>query len=383
MAKIIHNAMSVVLMLSLILVAGTTRLAATSLSNTSLQTSAYAATTEDFTCADKVAPQEDLTESKLDRTKAIALAANNAELKSRVREYASVFNSIFTTWSYDAATCENLTLDSVNVVYSLYNVTEYVKNVVVTFDSSLTKVVSVSEHVGEQNIQSTNWSGYEFYGNSGHTVNVYEAKATFRVPTVSEPVDFWCFNERCAVSTWTGLSDTAGGRADGLAQGGTHSRVECPFGCFTTYYGWYEFLPSAEVKCLDVRASDSVTATTTNNAKTGGSNTSYTIKVFNNTLGKNCSVTQTYSMPGPTYGQFILERPSLNGNPNRLPKFTTTTFSSATIYYSGASNSISTPYGNGWYNKYIMNNGQGDNVSVSAVSSGSFSITWLKSDGAT
>lgn len=381
MAEIIRNAMSLVLMLSLVLVAGTMPLASTSLPNTSLQ--AYAATAEDFTCADKVAPQEDLIESKLDKVKAKALADNNAELKSRVKDFESVFNSIFLTWSYDPETCENLALDNVNVVYSLSNSTEYVKNVVVTLDSSLTEVVSVSEHVGQKNIQSTNWAGYEFYGNSGHTVNVYESKATFRAPTVSEPVAFWCFNERCAVSVWTGLSAVAGGSPSGLAQGGTHSRVECPVGCFTTYYGWYEFLPAAEVKCLDVRAGDSVTATTTNNAKTGGSNTSYTIRVFNNTLGKNCSTTQTYNMPSPTYGQFILERPSFNGNPARLPNFTTTTFSSATIFYSGASNSISTPYSNGWYNKYIMNNGQGDNVSVSAVSSGSFSITWLKSDGAT
>ena len=86
-------------------------------------------------------------------------------------------------------------------------------------------------------------------------------------------------------------------------------------------------------------------------------------------------------MTAPKYAPFISERPTFFGGLSRLPEFDSVTMSSGSIYYSGSSKSISTPYSNGWYNEYVMLNDGNENIDVGGVSGGTFTQTYLTSDG--
>jgi hypothetical protein len=351
-------------------------------------TAAYAAEEEESVtqeCVDKITESMHSQAAKLDEEKAIRLASDHSEFESRTGDFKREFNSIFNRWTIDTTDC-SADWQTVNVVYSLYNDTGYVKNVVFTEDPELTKVIEVSEHVGKKfggAIASENWSGYEFKGSSSASTFIYEAKATWSVPEVSEPEDFFCFFAHCDVSTWPGLADTAGATNDHLAQAGTNSGIYCTAGCSFYYYAWYEFLPAASVDCMDVNADDSITTTVTNKAKTGGSSSRYDISVVDTTISESCSVTNhLYSaMTAPKYAPFISERPTFFGGLSRLPEFDSVTMSSGSIYYSGSSKSISTPYSNGWYNEYVMLNDGNENIDVGGVSGGTFTQTYLTSDG--
>lgn len=246
----------------------------------------------------------------------------------------------------------------------------------------------MSEHVGSRHsttTSSTNWSGYEFSGNSGASTNVYEAKASWSAPSVSEPSSYFCFFKHCDLSIWPGLEDTLGATNNHLAQAGIESGVYCTAGCSYFYNAWYDFLPAQSVNCLTVNSGDSITTTVTNNAKTGGAsqNYLYNISVSDTTANQACTMTNnSYTdMTGPTYATFIGERPSFSGTPARLPQFSSFTMSGSTMYYGGASNSISTPYSNGWYNEDIMQNGGYTNINVGSVSSGAFTQTYSTSNG--
>lgn len=86
--------------------------------------------------------------STLDNDKAISLATSNTGFQSKVHGYRATFNSIFVGWKGGKESCTN-TLETVNVVYSLYDGGNgYVKNVVVTLDPELTYVINITEHKG-------------------------------------------------------------------------------------------------------------------------------------------------------------------------------------------------------------------------------------------
>ena len=186
---------------------------------------------------------------------------------------------------------------------------------------------------------------------------------------------------------WIGLEDATLGSLD-EAQAGTLGEINCGFtGCPTSYGAEYEFLPSGPVSCsgssYNIVPGNSISTTVTNEAQYGGSSTLYDISVTDNSIGKTCGTTgYSYTaMNAPTYGAFILERA---GSPSTsLANYTSNTFGSGTIYYGGSSNGISTPYGNGWYQEDVMNNGcsYGDNVDPTSISSNSFSETYHDSCG--
>jgi len=105
--------------------------------------------------------------------------------------------------------------------------------------------------------------------------------------------------------------------------------------------------------------------------------------VYEFTKGTVCSVIdQSFtSFTAPYYGQFIVERPSFGGTLARLPEFGSVTVT-GDVYYSGAFQGIYGPYTSGWYIETFMNNGQGQNIGISSVSSSSaFTQTWLTSAG--
>ncbi len=342
---------------------------------------------EDAACLDKIEQDMQLQGSKIDSVKAISQVSGNEELKSKLQGYNSAFNSIFGNWNFDTTSC-TAALQNVNIVYSLSRNNVYVKNVVATLDPALTKISSVSEHVGSFNFNSTtstNWSGYEFVGASPNPPIVYEAKATWTVPSVSEPWSGACFFTHCDLAIWSGLEDTLGATNKHLAQAGTDSGVYCTSGCSYFYNSWYEFLPNASVQCTgkEPSPSDSMRVTITNQAKNGGSQSQYTALIEDLTKSTACGVVNyDYpSMTTPHYAPFINERPIVGGSTARLPQFSSDTVTGY-MYYSGSEPTIYTPFNAGLYTKSTMINGGNTNIVISGVNtSGQYTSTWHTSNG--
>lgn len=198
----------------------------------------------------------------------------------------------------------------------------------------------------------------------------------------------------CGLAIWPALHD--GFPINNvLAQGGTEGRIVCNPTCTTTYQIWIQFLPNPPTFCgggSTPNPGNSITATVTNQKKTGGSNIKYNIVVQNNTSGQGCAVLNfTYDvLPEPKYSLFINERPKYTVcNPTcttgqgTLPVFNQDTIT-GTISYGNpvAEHSISEPFTAGFKNKITMVNGGNTNISVSTVTTGGrFTQSWLTSAG--
>ena len=399
MTKKRYGVINAALLSALVLVAASTLPSLASVlvnTNSNKGTNAFGAVADNYqtTCEDKKLAAMHAIYDKIDTEKVKAKADKNEDKAAREKGFNSAFNSINTGWTWDPATCDNLTLTSVNVVYTLNDGKEDVKNIVVSFDPTITNVTEVSEHPVKkfQSQSSSNiWSGYEFPGNSGATVDVYEAFADWTIPSVSEPSSGFCFFQHCDLAMFVGLVDVLGGFADNkLVQAGTDSGLYCTAGCSFFYYAWYELIPSAPVQCRETfNVGQTVTTAVTNHGKSNGSTTLYDLTISNWSNGQLCSaLNQSYTaMPHPKYAEFINERPAMGQTPARLPKFTSDTMFSGSLWYSGSSKSIYTPYFNHWENKVLMQNGApgNTNISVGVVTNpsgaGQFTQTWANSNG--
>jgi hypothetical protein len=355
-------------------------------------TNAQVADAADSACMDKIDRDIFKMGSEMDVNKAIAAAVADTEVNAKMSGYKSSFGSTFGTWTYDSNTCTAEWKDA-NVVYFLSDPgsNEYVKVVSVALDPSLSKIISVDEYPAQyssSNHNYTNWAGYQFYGNSGATKTLLQSKATWTLPSVSEPWTNACSFHHCDLAVWVGLVNSLGASNGNLVQSGSDSGIYCTIGCSFFYYGWYELLPAPMVKCnnLNMVPGDTMRSYTYNQAKDGGSSSQYAFVVEDLTKSTVCgAVNQNYSqMTAPKYGTFIDERPYFSdcGCDARLPKFTSDTMTSATIYYDGAEKSIYTPpYTSGWYDKVKMVNSGVINVDVANVlSAGSFKMTWKTSN---
>lgn len=296
----------------------------------------------------------------IDTVRATALAISNSEFKSRTSGYEVAFHSIFYISNFDTATC-SVTLETVNVVHSLFKNGQYVKNLIVTENPELTTVLSVWEFEGifaSSTQYYGNWAGYETYvGSYPSTTNIWQTKASWNVPSISIP-DLGCNNVHCDLSIWTGLTDSLGASSGKLARGGTDSGIFCFGGCSWFYYSWYEFLPNSAQSCGNgsVAVGDSITTTVSlQGFVTGGA--LYYINVKDNTKGTACGTTNSvYSLTSPTVAEFISERPNIGFSPARLPQFTSDTMSSLNLYYSGAWQTAQERITAGTYQLAIMQN---------------------------
>ncbi len=318
----------------------------------------------------------------LDNSRAKSLAENSKELKSVLGGHVSNFHSIFETWSVDSA-C-HVTLMDVNVAFTILNQQgSALQLLVVRLDPRLTQVLDIAMQpitYLSSIVPNPVWSGYTIMGNSAHTNPVYEANGWWNVPRIlSCPT-----SNHCDVAFWTGLTNDDAGH-NGIVQDGTDSYRDCSSGtCIDQYRAIYAFNPNSAVYCLTVNQGDRIYSDAASEASRGGIWYLYDIYIYDSTIGRTCSISQqNFSQMGtPYFGQFITERPVRGVSRQPLPAFSTTTISSARVYYSGATNLIYTPYSNGWYELNIMRNGCGDNISNSNVdSSGSFTETWLTSCG--
>jgi hypothetical protein len=123
-----------------------------------------------------------------------------------------------------------------------------------------------------------------------------------------------------------------------------------------------------------------------NKAYNGGSSSDYEIYMHTISGGSNkywISIGLSYSsLTSPKWAYYIIERPTLGGS----TLATLGKFSSISVYgemwYSGGYNGIQTPYNSGYRDKITMKNGSGTTlISTGAVSSSSFTQTWLTSAG--
>lgn len=97
-------------------------------------------------CASRIEQEMKAQDSAIDRTRAISLAENSPEFQSHVSGLTYDFSSVFSEGSGDPSTCSNYRINNVNVVFIAKNLTSgSSRNVVVTEDPALTKVMSVTE----------------------------------------------------------------------------------------------------------------------------------------------------------------------------------------------------------------------------------------------
>lgn len=349
------------------------------------------------TCGNNIKAATIAIEDGLNRPGAIMLAQNSADLKEKTLGYNSAFQSIYNSFAWDSA-CQ-VTWKNVNVVFVISNRNGYAGTFVVTENTGLSKVVSVTRQFNPQpfNYQSTspNWEAYEFWG-AHHTVNwdtpkpVYEAQGDWNVPTTTAPWSTACWwPDHCDVAPWVGLTASKGGyqpscSSNGcIVQTGTDSYTQCSaFNCYQVNYAWYESLPQLPVTCtnISVNAGDSISGDVYSKGKIGGDANSYTASITDNTSGAGCSlIVERADMGTSWYGQFIVEKHSTT-----LPSFSTVTFINSHVYYDGSSKGIHNPYNieTGWYTLYTMTNKGITNAAASAVSfSDSFTATWVTSNG--
>lgn len=341
------------------------------------------------TCTEQMANEMHQKSSVLDNPKAISLAVQNAEYQSRVQGYVPKFNSIYNDWKFDTANCHAIEWLSVNVVHSLYDVNgNYIKNVVVTLDPELTHVASISEHIGAvyspSQDHAPNWAAQEytassFSSSSPPTKNIWEAKGSWTLPSVSPPTDltYPCrtdtgYHQPCDLAIWTGLEDDfeAKNTGDHIAQAGSDEKITCTSSssCTTEYFLWYEFFTnetpntSQATDCtgFTLNPGDGVQAIVTSHGKTGGSAALYDVSVINTSTGVGCGTTNViFAMSDPIIAAFVDERAKYDGsNYATLAEFNTGTSGTDAItghlYYDGSSKGISAPQINDWYNEIRM-----------------------------
>ncbi len=329
--------------------------------------------------------------NKIDHSKAKSLAPDNDKFKAAKKDHTARFEQLSTTWTADESTCE-VTLDGVHLLYSLTGSNgKFVRNIMVNEDKEMMQVVSIDEQevVYYADRDSQNYSGYYFKANSGATIPVYIAKTTFSVPAISQPYSGACTtSQSCHIAQWTGLADASPNTPGILAQAGTDSILTSGTGT-PTYVAWYEFLPAAAVfapSSFPVTSGSPMHIEVKNNAYNGGSSSSYEVYMKTVSGGSNkywISIGISYpSLTSPKWSLYITERPTLSsGSLATLGKFSTINVGGE-MWYSGGYNGIQTPYNAGYRDKITMKNGSGTTlISTGAVSSSTFTQTWLTSAG--
>jgi hypothetical protein len=212
-------------------------------------------------------------------------------------------------------------------------------------------------HPGARNATttSTNWSGYAATGNNGAFTSV---SSSWIEPTGT------CRSGDQYSSFWVGLD---GYSSESVEQ--TGSEVDCA-GSTVEYYSWYEMYPANPVNFSNtVRPGDNLTGSVT---YTGGS--SFTLKLADTTQGWSHTVTKTLSGAALSSAEVIAEAPCCTNSGGILPlaDFGKVSFSGSTA--NGSTLSSFNPEGI----NMVSASGVAED-SVSALSDGSFTATWLSS----
>jgi hypothetical protein len=204
-------------------------------------------------------------------------------------------------------------------------------------------------HGGGRNatVTSTNWSGYAATGSTYTSV-----ATTFTQPAVT------CKSGDQYSSFWVGLD---GYSSESVEQTGTEA--DC-VGKTAEYSAWYELYPAYPVTYSNtVRPGDVITETVT----FSGSDT-YAMTIKDSTEGWTKTTTKNSSGDARSSAEVIAEAP-YSGGVLPLSNFGTVNFSGSTV--NGSSLSSFNPTGL----NMVSSSGAAE-ATISALSGGSFSITW-------
>jgi len=193
------------------------------------------------------------------------------------------------------------------------------------------------------NINGYNWSGAAATG-SGFT----SVTSTWTEPSVT------CNSTNDLMAPWVGID---GYGTNTVEQTGV--ATDCSSG-HAVYQGWYEMYPKAPVYYTNaVSAGDKFTATVTRSGST------YTLTLKDTTKGWTKTTVKSLSSARNASAEVIIESPTA-----AYPKFGTVSFSNSQINGSNLSN----------WNPVLMDasNSGGYEDHTSAVSGGSFSISYLR-----
>lgn len=163
-----------------------------------------------------------------------------------------------------------------------------------------------------ETISSTSWAGYTVSRTNNPKLQVTYINASWVVPAVNIALG------SSYSSTWIGV----GGQLDKtLIQVGTEQDV---FNGQGSYYAWYELLPAyaVTIKTILVSPGDIMVAS----LRLVDSNASlWNIQISDLTTGQYFGATVTYNSTGSS-GEWIVERPTVNGNLTTLADFGNVTF---------------------------------------------------------
>ncbi|MGI0088564.1 MAG: G1 family glutamic endopeptidase [Nitrosotalea sp.] len=354
-----------------------------------MQNAAATSTTQSIDCASRFTPSEYQTIQSMDKTKARSLSDSNNQLQSMIKGHNSEYSSIFTEWSWNPTDCSDLTLNNVNIVYTLNdNNGKYLRHVIVTLDPSLDKVLNVAEQNANvtHTAPTTNWSAYELAGDSSASTEIQEATDSWTMPTVSSPSGKNCATNVCSAAFWVGIEKGTGGVK--MVQAGTDQNVTCT-GCGSNDYVWYEAINDKTVYCTgySYHHGNSVFSDITNEDRTSMANQGkYDFTIADNTQGVQCTGTIDYSgtMLTGNYGIFAVERPTYSTGMAYLTQFTNnTSMGTGWMYYSSASHKITTS-GVISVNDVMKNpypSFTNLNADTSSISNGAFNQNYHNSNG--
>jgi hypothetical protein len=178
---------------------------------------------------------------------------------------------------------------------------------------------------------SQNWSGYIAQSSSGQ--NFSSVSGSWVQPAVSA-------NTGTGYSAfWVGLGG-ATGQSQSLEQVGTAADVS---NGNTTYYAWYELVPSAEQQLsLAIHPGDHISGKVTVNG------TNVTISLSDQTTGQSVTKTLQMSNPDTSSAEWIAEAPAAQIAPGEdqilpLANFGSVTFTNASATAGGNTGSIADP----------------------------------------
>ncbi len=183
---------------------------------------------------------------------------------------------------------------------------------------------------------SQNWSGYVAASNDSSS-GFSNVSGSWIEPTAK------CTSSGATYSAfWVGLGG-ASDQSQALEQTGT--QADCSAGGSTSYYAWYELVPSAPVQLnMTINPGDRISAS----VHVGG--TSVTVSLTDDTTGSSVTKNLSMSDPDTSTAEWIAEAPSQCSNattgdcqPLALADFGTVSFSGASATAGGHTGSISDP----------------------------------------
>jgi hypothetical protein len=188
-------------------------------------------------------------------------------------------------------------------------------------------------NINAQQEVSQNWSGYVVQSTSGQSYS--NVSGSWVQPTVTgSSVGSGSYS-----AFWVGLGGS-GTQSQSLEQVGTAANVT---GGQTTYYAWYELVPSAQQTLnLAIHPGDHVSGSVTVNG------TSVTVSLSDQTTGQSATKTLQMSNPDTSSAEWIAEAPAAqaaDGSYSILPlaDFGKVTFTNASATAGGHTGSIADP----------------------------------------